>query len=293
MCACCDVHRLYDRVAERRLDLLYSNYYPAADPSLSELERQLTNSTFQSRRARLDRCLGGRERRILEIGCGDGNFLAVLRRVGWQVYGSEFGADVAALVQRRHQIPVFVGDIAAISPDRPFAVVAAYHVLEHVYHPITWLQRIHQRIEPDGLLHLQVPNDASLTQYLTGRACALIVFPQHVYFYTPRTLRSLLERTGFTVLTTTTWDPWHGPGVLANSLTHVARRLTTGQLPWTDRLDERRCVDIGTPAGSAERRVLRSLARRALDAASVPLARAEAALRHGAVVDIIAKRNGG
>jgi hypothetical protein len=32
-CAGCGVHRLYDRVAERRLDLLYSGYYPTADPS--------------------------------------------------------------------------------------------------------------------------------------------------------------------------------------------------------------------------------------------------------------------
>jgi SAM-dependent methyltransferase len=230
---------------------------------------------------------------MLEIGCGDGNFLAVLRRAGWEVQGSEFGADVAALVQRRHQIPVFVGELAEIPLDRPFPVIAAYHVLEHVYHPVEWLQRIHRLLEADGLLHLQVPNVAAITQYVTGRACASIVFPQHVYFYTPATLQSLLERTGFTTVATATWDPWHGPGVVANSLIYVAHCLTTGRLPWTDRLEPPSHGGAGSPVPAADRRVWRSLARGILDGVSVPLARAEAAVGHGAVVDIIARRRDG
>src|SRR5687767_15419370 len=115
ICLDCHVERLYDRVAEHRLDLLYGNYYPSADPSPAQLERQLANPTFALRCRRLESVLGGRDRRILEIGCGDGNFLAILRRAGWDVHGQEFSAATSATVERRHGIPMITGPFESVS----------------------------------------------------------------------------------------------------------------------------------------------------------------------------------
>jgi 2-polyprenyl-3-methyl-5-hydroxy-6-metoxy-1,4-benzoquinol methylase len=289
-CRQCAVHRLYDRVAEQRLDLLYgAGYYPAADLSASELQQQLQNPTFDHRRARLDACLARRERRILELGCGDGNFLAVLRERGWQVSGQEFSAEAMALVERRHHIPVLVGDITKISPDRPFPVVAAYHVFEHVYHPALWLERVRSIIEPRGLLHLQVPNGGSLTRQLTRQAWAGFVFPEHVYLYSPKTLCAVLERHRFTPLSVTTWDPWHGPGTVARSLTNVVHRIASGRLPWTDTIGDR-CSQPVASAPRSRPSSLRAISRSGLEFASANLARIEAAAGRGAVVDIVAAR---
>jgi 2-polyprenyl-3-methyl-5-hydroxy-6-metoxy-1,4-benzoquinol methylase len=291
-CRHCAIHRLYDRVAEHRLDLLYGGgYYPTADPPSAELEQQLRNPTFAHRRARLESCLEHRERRILELGCGDGNFLAVLRRHGWEVYGQEFSGEAAALVDRRHHISVFTGDLAAVAPPRPFPVVGAYHVLEHVYHPAAWVRRVRGLVEPGGLLHLQVPNGASLTRHLTGRTWAGFVFPQHVYFYTPETLGSLLERSGFSVLTATTWDPWHGPGTVSRSIYNLATRALTGRLPWKDTIDDREQPRTAPPAAqSTARHPWRAVSRALLESASARLARIEAIVGRGAVVDVIAER---
>jgi 2-polyprenyl-3-methyl-5-hydroxy-6-metoxy-1,4-benzoquinol methylase len=291
-CRQCAVHRLYDRVAEHRLDLLYGRgYYPAADLSPSELERQLENPTFGHRRARLQACLARRERRILEIGCGDGNFLAVLRRHGWQVYGQEFSAEAAALVGRRHGISVVTGSLSHVSEAGLFPAVGAYHVLEHVYHPAAWLRRVREFLEPRGLLHLQVPNGASLTRYLTGQTWAGFVFPDHVYFYTPTTLASLLERFGFSVLTATTWDPWHGPGTVARSITNLGKRVLTGRLTWTDTIGDHEQPPPAPAAHPAPRNRWRAVPRAILEAASGKLARLEAIAGRGDVVDIIAERN--
>jgi SAM-dependent methyltransferase len=285
------VHRLFDRVAEQRLDLLYGRgYYPAADVLPSELAQQLENPTFQHRRVRLEACLAPRDARILEIGCGDGNFLAVLRRHGWDVYGQEFSPEAAALVDRRHRLPVFAGDLANMSADRRFPVVAAYHVFEHVYHPARWLHRVGHFIEPGGLLHLQVPNGASIARAFTRQAWAGFVFPEHVYFYTPRTLRALLERCGFTPLSVTTWDPWHGPGTVARSLTNVVNHVFTGRLPWVDNLGDRQ-PQPAAAATPTRRHPLKTVSRSLLEFASGAAARLEATLGHGAVVDIVARRN--
>jgi SAM-dependent methyltransferase len=292
VCLECDVERLYDRVSESRLDLLYGNYYASKDPSPAELERQLANPTFALRRRRLERVIGSRARRILEIGCGDGNFLATLRRAGWDVQGQEFGADTSAIVARRHGIPMFTGPLESVSVEREFPVVAAYHVFEHIYHPAAWLKQVRQFVEPNGLLHLQVPNAASLTRTVSGDVWSGLVFPQHVYFYEPRTLQRVLDRSGFSVLETSTWDPWHGPGAVASSVANIANRFSSGRKPWNDRV-----VDQPAPPATritvppAGRSPLKALVRAGLDGVSQGLARVEAAAGRGAVVDIIARRN--
>lgn len=291
VCLDCDVERLYDRVAENRLDLLYGNYYAASDPSPAELERQLANPTFALRRRRLEEVVDGRARRILEIGCGDGNFLATLRRAGWDVHGQEFGADTSAIVERRHGIAMFTGPLESVAIERPFAVVAAYHVFEHIYHPARWLAQVRDFVEPNGLLHLQVPNAASLTRTLSGDVWAGLVFPQHVYFYEPRTLQRLLIRSGFSVLATSTWDPWHGPGAVASSVANIANRLASGRQPWGAAVLEPPAPRAtGFAAAPARRNPMRALMRGGLDVMSQGLARVEAAAGRGAVVDIIARR---
>ncbi len=289
ICRGCGIERLYDRVAETSLDLLYGTYYAPDDPSPLALERQLGNPTFAHRRRRLDQFAGTRTRRILEIGCGDGNFLETLRRTGWDVYGQEVSASTAAIVERRHGIPVTAGPLEAIPSAQPFPVVAAYHVFEHIYHPAAWLRSVHRLIEPRGLLHVQVPNAASLTRRLSGGEWASLVFPQHAYFYEPRTLRALLERFGFTVLSTTTWDPWHGPGAVSATATNVANRLATGRHSWSEIVvaNSGPSPDCASPRA---RSPIKAVMRSGLDHISIVLARLEAGIGRGAVVDTVAQR---
>jgi SAM-dependent methyltransferase len=305
-CSSCGMVRLYDRVAENRLHLLYAGYYSGADPSPAELDGQLANPTFAHRRGRLEASVDAGRRRMFEIGCGDGNFLAFLRRAGWAVGGSEFDARTAEMVRRRHGIRLFTGDVTGEDAPEgaPFPVISAYHVLEHVYHPVPWLRAVRRLLAAGGVLHLQVPNHASLTRRLTGAAWASLMFPQHVYFYTPRTLAELLRREGFAVESATTWDPWHGPGTVAGSALNAVDRLRTGRIPWTDVLpgggaeDGAIAPDRGSPlsavpvhpsAQNAMPARRARLARRVVDALAVPVARAEAAAGLGAVVDVVAR----
>jgi SAM-dependent methyltransferase len=285
-CAACGVVRLVDRLAEGSLPLLYDGYYAESELSDVALALQLENPTFASRRARLEASLGARARRIFEIGCGDGNFLAFLRAGGWQVDGLEYSPATVAIIRKRHGFDVVTGDIAAAGPaPGPFPVVAAYHVLEHVYHPARWLQALHGLLEPDGLLHLQVPNYASWTRRLSGVAWTSWHFPQHVYFYTPETLSRFLETNGFEATHLSTWDPWHGPGTVESSIVNMMRRRN----PWNDdvlRTPRSNRVELTAACLPGARRFARST----LKTLSAAAARLEAAIGRGVVVDILARR---
>jgi 2-polyprenyl-3-methyl-5-hydroxy-6-metoxy-1,4-benzoquinol methylase len=269
--------------------VLYGDYYAPEELSRAELDRQLSNPAFAHRLRRLELVLESRERRIFEIGCGDGNFLASLQRRGWTVDGSEFGSATVSVVRGRHGIVITNLDVTKHMPSAaPYPVVAAYHVLEHVYRPAEWLSQVRKLVEPRGLLHLQVPNWGSLTHALTGLQWSSMTFPQHVYFYTPETLRALLSHCGFDVVSETTWDPWHGPGTTSGSLGSRAKYIVAGKSPWSAALggSDGASGTVETSQTVRRRRVSQPL----LKAAGHCVARVEALLGRGGVVDLVATR---
>ena len=151
-CAQCGVVRLMDRVAEHSVGVLYGSYCPAALPAGAALERDLANPTFSSRRRHIESAIGSLPKRIFEVGCGDGNFLLTMKRAGWVVGGSDHGTT-AEMTAGRHGIPVTSADVLHASPPgAPFPVVAAYHVLEHIYHPAAWVRALRGMIVPGGIL---------------------------------------------------------------------------------------------------------------------------------------------
>jgi SAM-dependent methyltransferase len=292
LCAGCGVVRLVDRVAESALGLLYGHYYKPEELTREELERQLKNPTFTHRMKRIESMRGSRQRRIFEIGCGDGNFLAFMQRAGWRVHGSEFSSETVSLVQRRHGIAITQSNATNDTPPAsPYAVVAAYHVIEHVYQPSEWLRQVRTLIEPQGLLYLQTPNWDSLTHALTGLAWSSMVFPEHVYLYTPKTLSAFLGHFGFEVLSVTTWDPWHGPATAHGSLISRAKQFATGRLQWSAVLGSPGRTGTQTGKGATSQAPgLRRVSHAVLKAAGHSLARLESLVGRGAVVDLIARR---
>ena len=240
-CAQCQVARLYDRVAADKLDLIYGDFYRSDGIVLSEkeMEVQLANPTFSFRRKRLEAFVPVQQRKIFEIGCGDGNFLAYLSSHGWQVQGSEFDQKTLELIKARHGIEVVVGDFTKLSIEPgSIEVIGSYHVFEHLYEPLEWIRAARRGLRPGGLLHLQLPNFRCLDRHLTQSCWNSLRFPEHVYFYCPASLEKFLENEGFRSVSTTTYDPWHSPGTTLASARNLIRRLLTGRSPWSDTLDK-------------------------------------------------------
>jgi hypothetical protein len=168
-CRHCAVHRLYDRVAGA--GSISTGQLLTADPPSAGLGEQL-RSPFH-RRARLESCLARQERRVLELGCGDGNF-SLGARHGWEVT-----ARNSAPTRRRCRSQTsHRSSVGGSGRHHPRILPRRRRVsrTEHVYHPAAWVRRVRGLVEPGGLLHLQVPNGASLTRQLTGRTWASSCF---------------------------------------------------------------------------------------------------------------------
>jgi 2-polyprenyl-3-methyl-5-hydroxy-6-metoxy-1,4-benzoquinol methylase len=147
---------------------------------------------------------------LLDIGCGNGRFLAIMRMLGWQVQGIEPDQRSAELARRSSGALVHAELDEQLHPPGGFDVVTMNHVLEHLPDPDVVLGRCFRLCAPGGLIGIVVPNWRSLGHRLFRRHWYALEPPRHAVMYEPRTLESALQRAGFRVesLGTTSVREW-------------------------------------------------------------------------------------
>lgn len=144
--------------------------------------------------------LGRRPGRVLDVGCGNGEFLLSLEQRGWEVHGVEFSAEAAALA-RAKGLAVHRGELtSAAFPPSFFDVVTLWHVAEHLPDPLSELTEIRRVLRDDGLLVLEVPNSDCLSRRLCGAQWRQWDVPRHLQHFTPTTLERALTQAGFALI---------------------------------------------------------------------------------------------
>lgn len=80
-----------------------------------------------------------------------------------------------------------------IFPDKYFDVVSMFDLFEHVYHPHQFLSALHEVTKDDGIIIITTPNHESLLSRVSGKGWVSYKIPEHVYYYSPRTLRKMVN----------------------------------------------------------------------------------------------------
>ena len=100
--------------------------------------------------------------KVLDLGCGNGTYLAIMKYLGWEVAGVEIDPK-AAEITKCQGIPMYVGDLrTAPSPPGYFDLVTMSHVIEHVPDPIQFIRTAIHFLKPGGRLVIVTPNLLSL-----------------------------------------------------------------------------------------------------------------------------------
>jgi SAM-dependent methyltransferase len=174
----------------------------------------------------------GRKGALLDVGVGTGTFIGHARERGWTVTGTELSRSSAMRVQATG-VNVLVGDVVEVDlPDASFDVVHMNHVLEHMRDPARALSRIRRALRPGGLVVVEVPYEfgdlAFQLRRWTGQLRPHPLPSPHLFFFTPATLRRLLQHSGFSLewLTTTRrGDGGSWPRRVARRCIHAVERL--------------------------------------------------------------------
>lgn len=142
---------------------------------------------------------------LLEIGSAGGYFLAAARDAGFTGTGVEPSPTEAEQSRRAFDLDVHTGFLeeAEFAPGS-FGAACAWHVLEHIPEPVQALERVRWALKPGGVLLLEVPNVASVLARRRGLDWYWLDLEHHVAHHGPTSLRTALERAGFTDIQTST-----------------------------------------------------------------------------------------
>jgi 2-polyprenyl-3-methyl-5-hydroxy-6-metoxy-1,4-benzoquinol methylase len=136
--------------------------------------------------------------RLLEVGCAYGYFLDEAKPYFSYRAGTEF-SEAGAERARRVADRVYVGGLEEI-PDGTqggqFDTIVLIHTIEHVYDPVALLRGLMQHLAPGGWLVLATPDMGGFWRPLLGRLWPFWKSPEHVAFYSVRTLTALLVAAG-------------------------------------------------------------------------------------------------
>jgi len=136
--------------------------------------------------------------RVLELGCSDGDYLLQLQARGWEAVGIEPAAAPAERARQRG-LDVRCSVLEpGMFPADSFDAVCAWHVIEHLHEPRVVAAELARILKPSGQLLLSLPNYGCWEPVVFGEYWYLTQPPIHLHHFTPRSLRTLLESSGFT-----------------------------------------------------------------------------------------------
>ena len=135
--------------------------------------------------------------RLLDFGCGNGEFLLFAQSIGWQVLGIDADAE-AVTTARSRELPVRQGGVEALEEGLGrFDGIALAHVIEHVHDPVELLRRCHNLLAPGGWLWLETPNLDSQGYLRYGENWRGLEPPRHLVLFTRPSLALALHKAGF------------------------------------------------------------------------------------------------
>lgn len=137
----------------------------------------------------------GRSRKFLDLGCGNGETMLLLKKLGWEVYGLDIDKNAIKYAKARGLTDARYGTYKNIAnyKDDFFDAIRLYHVIEHLDDPRLCLKLIKKKLKKHGELIIGTPNIKSFACRLFGRYWYNLDVPRHLFLFSPQTLRRMAE----------------------------------------------------------------------------------------------------
>jgi len=193
------IRRFYERC---KIGYLVSHFgYPNQLASFLEISIGLMLALLPHRRAAFDSSIlwlpwvsGGK---VLEVGCANGDRLALLKSLGWKTFGIEPDPQSARIASERG-LDIITGILEPGKlPADSFDAIILSHVIEHLNNPVEAVKEFHRLLKPGGRLVLLTPNTKSFGHRKYGLNWLHLDPPRHLYLFNVTNIRLMLKSSGF------------------------------------------------------------------------------------------------
>ena len=199
--------------------------YEAVEDPLYVEEREGRVLTFQRHLRPLEEIIPpGDGRRLLDVGCHIGVFVEIAAKHGWDAWGVE-PSQWAAHQARQAGLRVVEGTMGSAGfAVESFDVITMWDVIEHLERPLAEVRQAHRLLKPGGLLVAHTMDLDSLFARLMGERWPWLM-EMHIYYFSRRTLTTLMEKAGLETLTVKPQGRYLRLGYLATRIGAFSRPL--------------------------------------------------------------------
>ena len=161
-----------------------------------------------------------RKMRVLDAGCATGALLGELQKSGWECAGCELSLPQANYAREKRGLDVRPLPLEACRyPESHFDAVLASHLIEHLNDPASFVREVYRILSPGGVFIVTTPNIDGFQARLFKSRWRSAIF-DHLYLFSIKTLRALLERNNFRIEKIATWG-----GLAAGTAPALIKRL--------------------------------------------------------------------
>jgi len=144
--------------------------------------------------------LGNKKGRILDVGCGNGNYLLFLKNSGWDCYGTEMESPMVNYLNENLGLKVYKGELIDIElPKEYFDVITFWASLEHIPNSLKTIEKAKTLLKPDGKIIIWLQNINSFEARLFKGYWHHLEIPTHIHQFSPNTLSELMRKAGLKV----------------------------------------------------------------------------------------------
>jgi SAM-dependent methyltransferase len=222
-CADCG-HRFLETATPSTNDVIYNDHYAGfrEDPVFRREAARVVAEELLARRKP--------PARLLDVGCGNGEFLTIAREAGFSALGVDVSPAAGELCHKRG-LEVRIGDVRStdvVGQDERFDLITFWDVVEHLVEPVTFLARAHALLADGGYLLVKTPATSEASVRVAARvprvAGALLSAPSHVQYFERHGLNTLLRRAGFGEVEFLAPRPMRAPATGGSLRRRVTRR---------------------------------------------------------------------
>lgn len=149
--------------------------------------------------------------KLLDIGCGVGDFIHIAEQQGWDCLGVEPSDDAKAIARKRIKANIINSEVLEEIPDETFDVITMWHVLEHV-DDLKWqVEQLRRLIKPNGRIVIAVPNYKSYDGQFYKELWAAYDVPRHLSHFSKQTITKIFKTKGLELKRTEKliWDAYY------------------------------------------------------------------------------------
>jgi len=144
--------------------------------------------------------MSGGPRKFLDVGCGYGLFAREASDRGFEVTALDLAANkrtVAREIMGFEPVACSFEDFNCAPSS--FSAVLMSQVLEHVSDVNLWIDKLHTILVKNGIVAIALPNYRNIFRFMLREKSPYITPPEHLNFFSSRSLTGLLEKHGFKV----------------------------------------------------------------------------------------------